>query len=269
MTIEYVFSISTGRSGSHYLSEVFRHVEGCVSEHEARPRMNRDPMREYLAGRPQQLEALMPTKLASIEKLRGNERVYVETNHCFIKGFGWLIPKHIPENKIGIVILRRDPAEVRASFTRVLSSPFLKSGDNWIITPAANPRLVPLPSEFSLPLLRFHAYRLLSRTVARPGILRRLTGGRMQLLPPIRRYESALLDWYIAETEARCQLYRRTFPNITFVDIDVEQLNSRDGVERMLKPLGLTPKASLDAVIGRATNTKKHKGPDAQRAGNG
>lgn len=256
--IRYIFSINTGRSGSHYLSEVFKHVEGCVSEHEPKPKMNAEAMQEYLAGRPRKLERLMQPKIEAIEAARGDQ-IYVETNHCYIKGFGWLMPKYIPQKRLGVIILRRDPAKIRQSFTRVLCSPFLKSGDNWIITPAAKQTLVPLPEGFSFPVMRFHAYRLLSRTLGRPGVVRRLSGGRMNLLPMVRRYERSLLDWYIAETDARAELYKRTFPNITYVEADLDELNTIEGVTAMLEPFGLRPKPSLAEVVGRATNQRAHK----------
>jgi hypothetical protein len=259
MPIRYVFSVSTGRAGSHYLSEIFRHVEGCVSEHEPEPIMNGRAMRSFLAGDPRRLERLMPEKLAAIQRARGDAAVYVETNHCFIKGFGWLLPDHLPQDQIGVIVLRRDPAKIRASFSRALCTPFLPGGDDWIITPTARPHHVPLPEGFSFPMARFHAYRLASRTVARPGIVRRLTGGRMNVIPSIQRYEQALLDWYIVETYARWEAYRRLFPQVLDVDVDVDDLNTFDGVSAMLARLGLVPAPSLAGVLGRRTNEKPGK----------
>ncbi len=261
MTVRYIFSVSTGRAGSNYLAELFRHVDGCVAEHEPRPVLNDRPMRAFLAGDPGPLEALMPHKVAAIERAlaAARARIYVETNHCFIKGFGWLLPRYLPEAELGVIRLRRDPEKIKASLSRVLCTPFLPPGDQWMITPAARPHYTPLPAEFAFPMARFHAYRIASRTVLRPGIVRRVTRGAMQVIPPIRRYEQALIDWYIAEVEARWQAFRQQFPRITTVEVDVDDLNTRAGVAAMMAPFGLAPAASIAGVLGQATNTKSHK----------
>ena len=259
MTVRYIFSVSTGRAGSNYLCELFRHVEGCVAEHEPEPKLHADPMRAFLAGDAAPLEARMADKVASIERIRGDARVYVETNHTFIKGFGWLLPGRIPEDEIGVVVLHRDPAKIRASMHRVLCTPFLPAGDQWMITPLAKPHHVPLPREFSFPMLRFHAYRLASRTFARPGVVRRLTRGKRTVLPAIQRYEEALIDWYIAETAARWTAYKARFPRVTSFECDVESLNTAEGVAAMLAPFGLVAKPSIAGVLGQPTNTKPEK----------
>jgi hypothetical protein len=261
MAVRYIFSVSTGRAGSNYLAELFGHVDRCVAEHEPRPILNDRPMRAFLAGDPTALERLMPAKVAAIRRamVAASATTYVETNHCFIKGFGWLLPELLPEDELGVVVLRRDPARIKASLSRILCTPFLPAGDQWMITPAARPHFVPLPPEFSFPMARFHAYRLASRTIFRPGIVRRATAGRMNVIPPIKRYEDALLDWYIAEIEARWQAYRVQFPKVTAVEVDVDELNTPDGVAAMMARFGLAPKDSIREVLGRATNTKAHK----------
>ncbi len=47
--VDYIFSINTGRSGSHYLSNIFNHVTGCCSFHEPYPYCRDKVMRKYLA----------------------------------------------------------------------------------------------------------------------------------------------------------------------------------------------------------------------------
>jgi len=251
----YLFSVNPGRAGSHYLSELFRHADGCVSEHEPLPKLNGAPMRSFLAGDPRPLERLIPEKVAAIEKARG-DRVYVETNHCFIKGFGWLLPRYLPESEIGVIVLRRDPNKVSASLSRLLCTPFLRLGDQWLITPQAQPHYTPLPAGFSLPRVRFYLYRAISRTVGRPGIIRRATRGRMQVLPPIKKYELALLNWYVAETYARWDAYQRRFPAVRSVDVNLEDLNAFDHVSGLFASFGLTPRPSIHQVIGHPTNLK-------------
>ncbi|MCK0538742.1 hypothetical protein [Alcanivorax quisquiliarum] len=88
MSIKYVFCIGTGRNGTNYLKQILSSTEGCVAEHEPAPRCNREPMRRFLNDDPGAMKKLMPRKLAQIATSRAGAKVYVETNHAFIKGFG-------------------------------------------------------------------------------------------------------------------------------------------------------------------------------------
>ena len=259
----YLFSVSTGRSGSKYLCNLLRHAEDCCSRHEPQPTMSGRPMYEYLRGNPEPLAELMPKKIRAIEAARGERRVYSETNHCFIKGFGWLIPKWLPQEEITVIVLRRNPAAIRDSLRRIGCSPFLPAGDQWIITPAAADHHVPLPEEFSFPMARFRLYRLLLRTVMRPGVSRLLTGGRRSAPPFIRRYEAALLDWYIAETDARWRAFEARFPGIQAVEVRLEELNQEAVVEALFDRLGLRPAKTLADVVGKSANLKLRRGDES------
>ena len=85
--IKYIFSISTGRSGSKYLAQLLSEIEGAVSFHEPNPKMNGKPMYEYLKGNSSYLKSNVKEKLKTIKSAKGNSPVYIETNHTFIKGF--------------------------------------------------------------------------------------------------------------------------------------------------------------------------------------
>jgi hypothetical protein len=89
-SVDYIFCITTGRSGSDYLSTLFGHVEDCAAFHEPDPQANGRAMRRFSLGDREPMQKVVEQKLAAIRELKGNRSVYVETNHCFIKGFGWL-----------------------------------------------------------------------------------------------------------------------------------------------------------------------------------
>jgi len=252
--IRFLFVISTGRSGSHYLSEVFKHVAGCASFHEPWPTLNDAPMRAYLRGDPQPLRTLMPGKLAAMERERAGEPVYVETNHAFIKGFGWLLPEFIPESEMGVIVLRRGREALLDSLQRVHCSPFNVWGHRWIITPAADPGLVALPAGFSHPLARFYVYRTLETVLFRP--LRVLSRGRYRKPAVVRRYERALLAWYLEQTEALTERYRARFPGVRMVETDLAELNDPAGLARLLEAFGLQALPSLAEQLGQRTNLK-------------
>ena len=112
--LQYIFSINAGRSGSDYLTELLSLADNTISIYEGFPLMNGAPMRQFNNGDPSALDALMPIKLKEIQKSRKHQKtIYSETNHSFIKGWGYLIPdEYIPQEDIGIVILRREPEKI-------------------------------------------------------------------------------------------------------------------------------------------------------------
>ena len=143
--VRCLFSISTGRSGSHYLSRLLEHVSGCRSFHQRQPYGNGQAMRRFLRGDRAEMEPVMEAKLADIEAANADGLVYAETNHCFIKGFGWLLAERLDPAAIGVVILDRPADEIVDSTLKIRSSPLSRIGRDWTITPEAVDPLVPAP----------------------------------------------------------------------------------------------------------------------------
>ena len=92
MTIRYLFCITPGRSGSDYLAGLLAHARNTVSVHEGVPVMNGRPMRRFNDGDDRELRALLPAKLRAIRRRARPGHVYCETNHSFVKGWGYLLP---------------------------------------------------------------------------------------------------------------------------------------------------------------------------------
>lgn len=259
--IRYIFCISPGRSGSDYLSKIFAHAGGVRSVHEGAPQMNGRVMRSFLRGNAKPMQALMPRKMAEIERLTGNHRVYAETNHCFIKGFGWLLPGFLKQEEMGVVLLRRDTDQVVNSFCRIHSTPVTRSGRNWVITPSAKNCLTPLPE--SVTRMKWWACEAHRVFFHRAAILR-LLGRRPNYYPQwVQRAERELTQWYVTETYARADAYRARFPDITYCDVALEDLNSHDGVAGMFQRFGLKPLSTLSSVIGKRTNLALKRGGGA------
>ncbi|MEK6477315.1 hypothetical protein WJR50_07270 [Catalinimonas sp. 4WD22] len=70
--------------------------------------MNGIPMIEFLIGNEILMKNLIEDKISAINNAKGNFPVYVETNHTFIKGFGWYICSLIPQEEIGVIFIERD-----------------------------------------------------------------------------------------------------------------------------------------------------------------
>jgi len=208
MAVRYIFCINTGRSGSDYLAELLSKAENTISLHEPLPVMNGLPMRQFNNGNEIPMRALMPCKLKNIKKAAEHKRkIYCETNHIFIKGWGYLIPEFIPQDEIGIIVLRRDIEKTIHSLLRVRDVPGLTEYSNaWYLDPEAARNLSTLD-------------------------------------PAATPYDRC--NWYIKETFLRAEEYRNRFPKITYWDCDLEQLNNYEFVIRMFDHFALIPSPDL------------------------
>jgi hypothetical protein len=218
ISTKYIFSINTGRSGSYYLSMLLAKASNTVSFHEGPPMMIGSPMRRFNNGDEQELRALMPWKMREIQKKSSNgKKTYCEMNNSYIKGWGYLVPdEHIPQEEIGVIILRRDVEKIIHSLLRT--------------------RILPGASAWS------RAWLLC------PGEQRNFSQ------PPENAGRYELCQWYIEETNLRAQAYRKQFPRIKYVECDLEQLNDYDFVVEMFEQFDLTPTVALKDAVGETTN---------------
>ncbi|KAG1670745.1 hypothetical protein FOA52_013972 [Chlamydomonas sp. UWO 241] len=217
--VNYIFCFNTGRSGSEYLYKVFAAVPDVVARHEAFPIMCGEMMHQFNEGNKGPMREAMPAKLEQIKRT-GRGKVYVETNHTFGKGFGLLLPEHIPQEQIGVVILNRGAAATAASLLRCGDVP----GRNWLS----------------------RAFYL------RPGQARNMTQ------PPKGASPLQLCRWYVDEMMVhRLADFQQRFPRITYVTASLDQLNDVDFVQGMLSAFGLeaTP-VQLSGVVGVHANTR-------------
>ncbi len=218
--IQYIFCISPGRCGTDYLTALFRCARNTWSTHEALPIMNGTPMIAFNRLDEEPLRVLTDLKWDTIQS-RQRGRVYCETNHSFIKGWGWLVPDRLaPQEQIGVVVLRRHRDENALSLLRI--------------------RDVPGISEFSRTwYLEPDAARNLDSPQSGAGLFE-------------------LCQWYIDETYRRGQAYRDAFPGIRYFECELSQLNEPAFVERMFAFFDLTATPELAAVVGRPLNTKEY-----------
>ena len=220
MTIKYIFCINPGRCGSDYLTELLSKAENAVSIHEGVPIMNGSPMQKFNAGDDSELRELMPLKMREIRKKSKNDRkIYCETNHSFIKGWGYLIPDvYVPQEVIGVIILRRDVDKTAYSLLRVHDVPGASEwARTWLLSPNS-PRNLSQPGDNANPY--------------------------------------ALCKWYVEETYLRAEEYKRMFPKIRYIECELEQLNNYDFVVGMFSFLDLVPTPALQDAVGRVLNVR-------------
>jgi hypothetical protein len=215
--IRYIFSINPGRSGSHYLSELFQHAAGCSANHEPEPRLQEAEMVAFNHGDEAPMRALLPEKLAAMEEAAGG-KVYVETTHFFIMGFGWLLPEHLEEEEMAAIIVRRDPKLVGEGWLRINRVPGTEKARHSVLKPGAAKNL--------------------SRPAANASPLE-------------------LCEWHAREIYLRADAYRKKFPRVKYVEVSLEDLNDLAKVTAMFAACGLKPLPDLATVVGVPTNLKK------------
>ncbi len=256
-TTEYIFSINTGRSGSNYLKTLFDHVTGCNAFHEPRPIGNLVVMRKYARGRPDSMRKVAQEKATIIKNAKSLCALYVETNHCFIKGFGWFLPEHISPETMGVIILTRDPSKIAMSHSRIGCSPLTPFGRQWITTPDKKNPLVPPPAMYFSPGTTYLlCFFLMSLFRTARFLVRKVL--RKEIQPPkwMAKYELDCLLWYVQETAAEAEVFKSRFPAIKYYEVNVDELNTLERVEKMFAYFGCCGKDSLATVVGRATNLK-------------
>lgn len=247
--IKYIFCISTGRCGTDYLSNLLSTLKGCNSFHEQKPRLHKVEMREYLKGNFELIQKLMPDKISKINSHSGG--LYSDTTHVFIKSFGWEIPKYIPQEEIGVIILKRDINKVAESTHRTQSGPFNDLGRDWIICPTNN-SIIPSP----MGVLEYKFNRLFLK------ILWRVKGnsGYKKYPSYFKKKSIKLIKWYYNETYALGKKYQEKFPNITYVEVQLNELNTIEGFEKIIGAFDLQEiydESKLLDIIGKPVNLKK------------
>ena len=256
-TKEYIFSINTGRSGSHYLANLMEHVADCASLHEPEPIGNGEVMRRFARGDRGAMRQFTATKVEAIRKARGGCRSYVETNHCFIKGFGWFIPEHIPEEKLGVVILKRDHGSIVDSVLRTGYSPLTGKGREWISTPEMHSPLVSPPRKLLPPRATYACARFASVVIRRKGSKKGAASNQVPRYPKwVAEYERECTRWYVEEIHAKAEAFKQRYPRVTYFEAEVDDLNNLDSVRKLLATFGLIEKETLQTVVGKPTNLK-------------
>jgi len=110
-----VFALSSGRSGTHFLSQLIRkNARDCVARHETygwNPSMFGRPIHDYMVGERAQTRLLLERKRRIVARYQA--AAYVETSHAFLKSWHDLAGEFFPESKF--VHLIRDPLKVAKS----------------------------------------------------------------------------------------------------------------------------------------------------------
>lgn len=110
-----VFTLSSGRSGTHYLNEFLRqNTRECVSVHEPyfdSPALFGRWIYAWHVGDTAAIRRQLEIKRQRIARYA--PKVYVETSHAFLKSYWDLAPEYFPE--LSVIHVVRDPLKVAHS----------------------------------------------------------------------------------------------------------------------------------------------------------
>jgi hypothetical protein len=211
-----VFTISAGRTGTHYLATLFACARNASSGHEELPIGVGAPMEAFAEGDEEPMRAVAELK-ARLVRQRAGAGTYLEANHAFVKGYGWFLPALLGPENLRVIYLRRDPELVARSLIRVRGVPGRTSWSRlWYSAPGqARNRREPRPESDALELGR----------------------------------------WYAEEIERQADHYRASFPEVKVVEVTLEDLNDYAFVSDLFtRELGLDVDADrLRAAVGEHT----------------
>ena len=215
-------------------------------------------MNAFAQGRPKLIRNIALEKANFARSHTADGGTYFESNHCFIKGFGWYITEHFSENEIGAVILTRNKVEIVKSYYRIGCSPLTSYGRKWILTPMLRNPIVQPPRSGQLSPRATYRYWNLVRHLILPFqfLYRQLLGAPLGKPKCLVHYELEALRWYVEETRAQTEIFIRKHPNIRCYRIDISELNDEDKILQMLDYFGLEPTPTLRNIAGKRTNLK-------------
>ena len=199
-----ILTITPGRSGTHYLTSLFSALPKVHGVHEPDPTMS---SREFAQGELTKEEAVIlinektDSILATCEN--SNALTYVETSHALLFHTSAPSPlierllKNLNGRSIGIIILKRDLAEVMMSrshlghMTRYTESCEIRyRGVGWIYTPGSkNAQILPIKPDNQLTQLELLAGYALNVEAVSENFKKKYKGH-----PRLRIYEIDLKD---------------------------------------------------------------------------
>ena len=220
------FAISPGRSGSSYLSHLLNTSKDVVSFHEADPKMTAgflSMVSDDPFHRSFEARKVKANFIKAFAEQLPRGKIYCETNHMFIKTFFDVVISEFLEN-VEVIILRRDIAKVLKSFVEL--GYFSQLNENW-------------PQWMSSPNSATSAIACIAED------------------SELDQYDLCIA--YIIDIEARAQRFRKEYPWIKSYEVDIEELNDYESIERLFSQLKITPSKKTKASYKNKVNHKSSR----------
>ncbi len=221
--VRKVFVVSSGRTGTTFLTEVFSQCKDTISRHEARPRMTGSYLTDSIA-RPLEISfdkrLIKPFSICLDILCSRKARTYVETNHMFIKSF-WDVAMSCFKDAI-VIILRRPLSDSLRSFFEL--GYFSDSNPWW-------------PFWMHFPSTEFCAVKAI---------------GTFDELDQIDRIIAYLID-----IEARSQNFVKKFKRSQLIETTLNRIITDDGISEVLQAVNVD---SSNEKFNRLLSKKSNDG---------
>jgi hypothetical protein len=214
---KFIFTATTGRSGTLTLARIFAGIPRCRAVHEPKPIMNDEALRAASHGDENELKRLYGTKTIHILRAATGYRYYLEANHLFIKTFIGHAVRDFG-NRLAVIHLVRPPVEVAMSIYRLQDQPGTEAGNRWWLDYRAPLNCIRIADaldgdEFSHPFYK--------------GL------------------------WYWFEIETRVREWRLRLPAVRFVRFETGWLNDPEHLFALALALGVAAdRRQIDSQVG-------------------
>jgi len=215
--MQYIFTFTTGRSGTAQLTNILNTCRDVVAEHEPPPICNGRIMRFALKGVPGVAIPLTRKRLAVQRRARqsGAER-YGDISHVFGKWYGEDLVGQLGACNCYVIELERDPVQVIASFFAMGCIPGNGWGNHWLGNP-----------QWRRVMFRF---------------------------APENPYEA--IAWHVYELRARLNRFRKIHPNCTYAKLRFEELTDASSCFAWLETHGFKPTEYTGQIVHTKSNDK-------------
>jgi hypothetical protein len=224
-TVErFIFTATTGRSGTLTLTKIFAGIPGCHALHEPYPVMNDEVLRAASYGDSDTLDRFYRAKSINILRAAAGYRYYVEANHLFIKTFVAHAARDFG-NRLAVIHLVRPVLEVATSIYRLHRQPGTESGNRWWL-------------DYRAPLNRIRIADALDGEFSHP-------------------FYKGL--WYWFEIETRVHEWRQRLPAVPFVRFETDWFNQPQRLLTLAVELGMgVDRRQIDSLVGVKEHTREH-----------
>ncbi|WP_179315812.1 hypothetical protein [Winogradskyella undariae] len=256
-----IFSINTGRSGSTYLASLLKGFKDVQSFHEPYPSMCGKDMKAYQLGDKQVFGVPIKKKITKILSVLEEGLIYFESNHYFIKGFGWEIVNMFPHEQLGVVVLKRNPKKIVDSFFNIGTSILGRGAFRHLVHPFSPMASVPFESNKIWFWFKLSVMRLVFLCYNMPYYLKLQTKKNFNVFVA---FQKRYLNWYVNQTVYLEQQFKSKYPNITYLTIDIDNMEDSNIVSHFQSQLGWTSYSKVDVdkntaeeIIDRIIHNKK------------
>jgi hypothetical protein len=225
----FIFTATTGRSGTLTLSELFSTIPECAAFHEPYPIMNAEVLRAASYGDQAHVDRVY-NRVKSINILRAalGRRYYLEANHLLVKTFLGQAYREFGR-RMAVIHLVRAPVEVAMSIYCLQHLPGTEMGDTWWLDYRAPSNIIQMVPELE-------------------------EGGEFR-----NPFFRGLWYWY--ELELRFAAWRVRLPELKVVRFETPWFNEAERTFRLLDELEIAyDRDKIAGFVGRKVHTRfEHK----------